>query len=46
METGHKFEKELKMGRNVISAKLYTVLKTSLRGSQAVVAYAAGWRYS
>jgi len=33
------------MGRNVISAKLYIVLKASLHGNQAVIAYAAGWHY-
>ena len=33
------------MGRNIISTKLYIVLKTSLRGNRAVIAYAAGWHY-
>jgi len=30
------------MGRNIISAKVYIVLKTSLYGNQAVIEYAAG----
>jgi hypothetical protein len=34
------------MGRNIISAKLYIVLKTFLLGNPAVIAYSAGKYYS